>query len=101
MFLSLITPLMLNSAQLLRTKLGWSTFLFPLRASKPDLEEGATTQWEKELNAAIQEILDELPTVWNPDKDVTFIKLEHIVALSRAREEGRLEGRREAMDDDF
>ena len=60
-----------------------------------------TTQWEKELNATIQEILDELPTIWNSDKDVTFIKLEHIVVLSRAREEGRLEGRREAMDDDF
>ncbi|EDR00030.1 uncharacterized protein LACBIDRAFT_334513 [Laccaria bicolor S238N-H82] len=44
--------------KLLRTKLGWSTFLFPSRASQLDLEEGATTQWEKELNAAIQEILE-------------------------------------------
>ena len=92
-------PLMLTSAQLVRTKLGWSTFLFPSCASK--LEEGATTQWEKDLNAAIQEILDELLTVWNLDKDVMFLRLEHVVVLSRAREEGRLEGRREAMDDDL
>ena len=91
--------MMLTSSQLVRTKLGWSTFLFPSQASKP--EEGATTRWEKDLNTAIQEILDELPTVWNPDKDVMFIRLEHVVALSRAREEGRLEGRREAMDDDL
>ena len=91
---------MLKFVQFVRTKLGWSTFLFPSRPAKQALEEGETVQWEKDLNAAIQEILDELPTTWNPNKDITFVKLEHVVALSRAHEEGRLEGRREAMDDD-